>query len=96
MIKFEGIHIKSCSLGAPTEDDGRKIAFNDKHHLIGQYNFSNSDYFISTTFLRLTNFCCLYLVQDSFMDYLLCASPDERVAGHNERITHDNIHTNFV
>jgi len=34
--------------------------------------------------------CCLYLVQDSFTDYLLCVSSNECVAGHYERITHDN------
>jgi len=31
-----------------------------------------SNYFISITFLCLAIFCCLYLVQDSFTDYLLC------------------------
>jgi len=35
--------------------------------------------------------CILY--QDPFTDYLLCVSSDERVAGHNERITHENHHT---
>jgi len=39
----------------------------------------------------LAIFCYLYLVQDSFTDYLLCVSSDvpsdEGVAGHNERIT---------
>jgi len=35
-IKFEGILTISSSLGAPNENDGRKIAINDKHHLIGQ------------------------------------------------------------
>jgi len=38
----------------------------------------------------------LYLVQDSFTDYLLCVSFNERVAGHNERITAENRHTSFV
>jgi len=35
-IKFEEIHTRSCLLGAPTKDDGRKSAIDDKHHLIGQ------------------------------------------------------------
>jgi len=43
-------------------------------------------------FLYLAIFCCLYLVQDSFTNYLLCVSSDECVAGHNERITHKNRH----
>jgi len=42
-------------------------------------------------FLCLAIFCCLYLVQDSFTDYL-CVSPDECVAGHDERLTHKNHH----
>jgi len=28
--------MKSSSLGAPNEDNGRKIAISDKYHLIGQ------------------------------------------------------------
>jgi len=95
-IKYERIHTKSCWLGVPTKDDGQKSAIDNKHHLIGQQNFSNSDYFISTTFLCLSIFCCLYLVQDSFMDYLLYVSSNERVAGHHERINHENIHINCV
>jgi len=95
-IKFEGIQTELPSLGAPNENDGWKIAINDKHHLIGQKNFNNGNYCISTTFLCLAIFCCLYLVQDSFTDYLLCGSSDECVAGHNERITLENQHTNFV
>jgi len=47
-------------------------------------------------FLCLEIFYCLYLVQDSFKDYLLCVSSDEYVAGNNERVTHNNFHTNFV
>jgi len=52
--------------------------------------------FISTMFLFLANLCCWYLVQDSFMDYLLCVLFNECVAGHNERMTHKNSHTSFV
>jgi len=44
-------------------------------------------------FLYLATFCCLYLVQDSFTDYLLRVSSDKCVAGHNERVTHENRHT---
>jgi len=44
-------------------------------------------------FLYLEIFCCLYLMQDSFTGYLLCVLSDECVAGHNERITHENRHT---
>jgi len=95
-IKVEGIQAKSSSLGALNEDDGWKIAINNEHHLIGQYNFSNSNYFISTTFLCLAIFGCLHLMQDSFTAYLLCVSSNECVAGHNERITHENRHTSFV
>jgi len=47
-------------------------------------------------FLGLAIFCRLNLIQDLFMDYLLCVSSDECVTGHNEMITHDNIHSNFV
>jgi len=36
MIKFERIQMKLSSLGAPNEDNGRKIAINGEHHLIGQ------------------------------------------------------------
>jgi len=43
-------------------------------------------------FLYLAIFCCLYLVQDPFTDYILCVSSDECVAGYNERITHENRH----
>jgi len=69
--KFEGIQTKSSWLGAHNNNDGRKITIDDKHHLIGQYNFSNSNYFISILFLCLATFCCLYLVQESFLDYLI-------------------------
>jgi len=34
--QFKGIHTKYCLLGAPTKNDGRKSAINEKHHLIGQ------------------------------------------------------------
>jgi len=96
-IKFEEVQMKSSLLGAPNEDDERKIAINDKRHiLIGRYNFSNSNYFISTTFLCLAISCCLYHMQDSFTDYLLCVSSDKCVAGRSERITHKNRHTSFV
>jgi len=57
---------------------------------------STSNYFISTMFLYLANFCCLYLVEDSFTDYLLCVLFDECVASHNERIIHENRVTIFV
>jgi len=83
-------------VGALTEDDGRKSTIDDNYHLIGQENFNNSDYFSSTTFLHLAIFCCFYLVQDPFTDYLLCVLSNKRVAGHNEKITHENIHTGFV
>jgi len=36
--------MKSSSLGVHNDDDGRKITIDDKHHLIGQWNFSNSNY----------------------------------------------------
>jgi len=37
MRKFEGIQTKTFSLlGVHNDDDGRKIAINDKYHLIGQ------------------------------------------------------------
>jgi len=62
------------------DDDGWKITIIDKHHLIGQQNFSNSNYFIFITFLCLAIFCCLYLMQDSFTDYLLCVWSAECVA----------------
>jgi len=88
--------MKSSSLGVHNKADGRKITINDKHHLIGQYNFSNSDFFISITFLCLAIFCCLYLVQDSFKGYLLCVLSAKCVAGHNERITHENRHLSFM
>jgi len=88
--------MKLSLLGVHNKDDGRKITVDDKYHLIGQYNFSNSDYSISTTFLCLAIFCCLYLVQDSFTDYLLCVSSNECVTGHIERTTHENRHTSSV
>jgi len=34
--KFERIHIKLCSTGAPTKDDKGKREIDDKHHLIDQ------------------------------------------------------------
>jgi len=40
-------------------------------------------------FLCLATFCCFYLVQDLFVDYLLCVLSDKCVAGHNERITNE-------
>jgi len=75
--KFERICRKSCSLGAPTaEDDGRKSAIDNKHHLIGQQKFSSSDYFSSTRFLWLAIFCCFFLckIPSRTIYYVFCST----------------------
>jgi len=53
MGKFEEIQTKSFFLGVHIDDNGWKIAIEDKHHLIGQSNFNNSNHFSFTRFLYL-------------------------------------------